>query len=330
MGERGAQSLCTGLEGSRVEILRLPCCGLKEQDCAALASALSSSQLHLLDLRGNDIQDAGLAQLSQALRSPECQLQELGLGICKLTGSSMEALSWALRSGTSALRTLELQQNQLGDAGMDWISTALRDTHCCLEKLLVWDCGLTEACCGSLADALRTAGGTVTELDLSVNELGDAGVLQLTHTFKTSHCAPRVLRLARCEVGQRVFAEFGAVLRVQTSPLRELDMGLHLVGDAGVTPLWDALRDPACSLEHLDVEMVGLTDGCVAELCAAVRSSSSLKSLVLKNNQLTDAAVAPLIAMAKSSRTLRELNLQYNDFSEDVFELMDSCGKIKY
>ncbi|XP_035239152.1 NACHT, LRR and PYD domains-containing protein 14-like isoform X2 [Anguilla anguilla] len=329
MGDRGAQSLCAGLVGSALQILRVPCCRLTEVSCGYLASALCSSQLHLLDLRGNDIKDAGLVQLSQSLRSPQCQLQELGLQMCKLTGMSMEALSSALCSGSSVLRSVDLRDNDLKDHGLACLCTALRDPHCPLQALCVMDCDLTDACCADLADSLQTAGRALTELDLSVNELGDAGVMQLIRTFRAADCAPQKLRLTRCELGGQTFRELAALLRTPGSRLKELEVGLNQVGDAGATHLWGALRDPACTLQHLDVEMVDLTDGCVAELCAAVRSSG-LKSLVLKNNQLTDDVVPALVAMAKDSRTLRELNLQYNDFSEDVFELMDACGKIRY
>ncbi|KAJ8257954.1 hypothetical protein GJAV_G00191550 [Gymnothorax javanicus] len=315
MGNRGVQSLCAGLEGSGVQILRLPRCKLTEEDCGYLAPVLCTSQLHLLDLSANDFEDAGLLKLCPSLSSPRCQLQEIGLKMCGFTGSSMEALSTALRCGNSVLRSLDLDRNPLGDTGADWISATLRDPHCNLQRLILYGCELTDACCAGLADAFRTTGRALTELDLSVNELGDQGVLQLIDAFKTANCFPKKLGLNRCEVGLQVFEELAEVLRLKESRLRELEVGVNEVGDAGA--------------KHL-VEMLGLTDECVPELCAAVRANGSLKSLVLKNNGLTDATVPALVAMAQASHTLRELNVQYNDYSEDVFELMDTCGKIRY
>ncbi|KAJ8371902.1 hypothetical protein AAFF_G00298940 [Aldrovandia affinis] len=328
MGDQGLERLCAGLLGSSLQSLWLPVCSVTAAGCGYLATALCSSQLHLLDLRANSIGDLGLAQLSHALESPQCQLRDLRLQLCKLTGASMEALSSALRSGHSALRSLDLRQNSLSDEGMHWLCTALQDPRCSLETLHVFDCGLTGACCAGLADALRSGGGRLTELDLSVNELEDPGALKLCDVLKMADCALQKLRLTRCELGEGVFLELAA--RGGDSRLTELELGLNKVGDVGAKHLWEALQDPHCKLEHLDVEMVDLTDGCVVDVCAAVRASRTLKTLVLKNNGLTDAAVPDLVAMAQESRTLRELNLQYNDFSEDVFEIMDACGKIKY
>ena len=55
------------------------------------------------------------------------------------------------------------------------------------------------------------------------------------------------------------------------------------------------------------VEMISLSDGCVPELCAAVRASASLKTLVLNNNQLTDGSIPALVRLAQHSRNMEEL-----------------------
>lgn len=78
------------------------------------------------------------------------------------------------------------------------------------------------------------------------------------------------------------------------------------------------------------VEMTGLTDAGVQDLCGALRTSSTLRSLELRNNAMTDAAVPALVRAARDSDSMLEMNLKYNDFSEDVFELMDECEKIRY
>ncbi|KAG9339669.1 hypothetical protein JZ751_023315 [Albula glossodonta] len=330
MGDQGAERLCAGLAGTSLQILRLPSCNLTRACCGHLATALCSTQLHLLDLRGNDIEDQGLVQLSQALRSPKCQLQELNLPMCNLTAVSMESLSSSLRSGHSVLRSLNLTQNSVKDDGMRWLSAALKDPSCPLQSLILSDCELTEACCVGLADALTSGGGKLTELDLSVNELEDSGASHLCSAFKKPGCGLQKLRLERCELGEQTFQELAAVLRVEGSQLRELEVGLNKVGNTGVKHLLDALKDPHCKLELLDIEMVGLQDGCVPDMITAVKASGTLKNLVLKNNGLTDDVVPALVAMAQESHTLRNLNLQYNDFSEDVFEIMDACGKIRY
>ncbi|XP_026145909.1 NLR family CARD domain-containing protein 3-like, partial [Carassius auratus] len=52
-------------------------CGLSEQHCEIVSSALQSSNcvLRELDLRNNDLQDSGVKFISDGLKSPNCQLQ---------------------------------------------------------------------------------------------------------------------------------------------------------------------------------------------------------------------------------------------------------------
>lgn len=57
-----------------------------------------------------------------------------------------------------------------------------------------FDCNLTDACCEGLAVALLSEGCSLTELDLSLNDLGDSGVLQLCEPLKLQGCSLEKLR----------------------------------------------------------------------------------------------------------------------------------------
>ncbi|XP_010874203.2 NACHT, LRR and PYD domains-containing protein 14 isoform X2 [Esox lucius] len=313
MGDTGFKLLCTGLGDCHIEILKLPVCELTDACCEDLVAVLTSGRSHLrvLNLRANALRDPGLIKLSQALGSPHCKLQELQLQMCEFTGESMKALSTALSSGQSQLRILDLAQNQITDHGVDWLVKALQHPCCQLQSLILFDNDLTAACCAGVAAALLSECCRLTELDLSVNELGQEGALQLLKALSKPGHPLEKLSLVRCELNPLVFKELGVLLSNGTSRLKSLSLGLNKVGDEGAKHLWVALGDQRCRLEHLDIEMIQLTDASIGDLSTAVSASGSLKSLVLKNNLLTD-------------------SLQYNDFSEDVFELMDQCAKIKY
>lgn len=67
---------------------------------------------------------------------------------------------------------------------------------------------------------------------------------------------------------------------------------------------------PTCKsvlLSLISLEMTGLTDACIEDLCAAVRASKTLKSLELRNNSLTDASVPALVKVMQDSHTMQEM-----------------------
>ncbi|KAL0187239.1 hypothetical protein M9458_018909, partial [Cirrhinus mrigala] len=45
------------------------------------------------------------------------------------------------------------------------------------------------------------------------------------------------------------------------------------------------------------LDMVSLTDACVEELCESVAASSTLSTLILKNNKMTDSSVPRLVKL---------------------------------
>lgn len=171
---------------------------------------------------------------------------------------------------------------------------------------------------------------SLTELDLSVNDLGQEGALLLCQALSRPGCPMEKLGLKRCELTEAVFKELSSVLRSGMSQLKSLIVGINAVGDQGVKHLWDAVAHPNCLLEELDVEMTGLTDACVEDMCAAIRASKTLKSLELRNNTLTDVSVPALVEVMQDSPNMKEMNLKYNEFSEEVFDMLDECDTIRY
>ncbi|KAM6976903.1 LOW QUALITY PROTEIN: NACHT, LRR and PYD domains-containing protein 12 [Aplochiton taeniatus] len=308
-GAKDFQVLCTGLRDCKVQILKLSVCQLTETCCGDLVSVLTSgrSQLLVLDLAFNELQDQGLAQLSRALQSPLCKLQELELQSCKLTTESMEALSKALCSNRSELKRLNLASNSVGDIGVYQLSKALQHPNCQLQSLILNDTELSGVCCAAMAEGLKSANCCLRELDLSVNELGQEGALLLCDALRQPGIQLQKRSLERCELTLQIFKELGHVLSRSTSNLKSLSVGLNKVGDQGVKHLWDALTDQHCLLEYLNVEMTGLTDACVPDLCAAVRASMSLRVLDLRVNGLTDVAVPALVEVMQEIGTMQEM-----------------------
>uniref|UniRef100_A0AAZ3SH36 Uncharacterized protein n=1 Tax=Oncorhynchus tshawytscha TaxID=74940 RepID=A0AAZ3SH36_ONCTS len=135
--EEGLLRLLPVVKASRAVLLSG--CGVTEEGCASLVSALTSNPSHLreLDLSNNDLKDSGVKLLSAGLGNPHCKLETLRLSGCLVTEEGCASLVSALRSNPSHLRELDLSYNHPGDSGVRLLSAGLEDPHCRLEKLNV-------------------------------------------------------------------------------------------------------------------------------------------------------------------------------------------------
>ncbi|KAM9471268.1 NLR family CARD domain-containing protein 3-like isoform 2-T5 [Salvelinus alpinus] len=135
--EEGLLRLLPVVKASRAVLLSD--CGVTEEGCASLVSALESNPSHLreLDLSNNDLKDSGVKLLSAGLGNPHCKLETLRLSGCLVTEEGCTSLVSALRSNPSHLRELDLSYNHPGDSGVRLLSAGLEDPHCRLEKLNV-------------------------------------------------------------------------------------------------------------------------------------------------------------------------------------------------
>ncbi|KAK1803306.1 hypothetical protein P4O66_004088 [Electrophorus voltai] len=194
-GDSGVKQLSALLEEPycKLEKIQLCWCGITEEGCAALASALRSnpsSHLRELNLNYNKPGDSGVKQLSALLEDPHCKLEKLDLCNCSIPEEGCASLASALRSNPSSnLRELNLNQNNLGDSGVKQLSALLEDPHCKLEKLELTWCSITDEGCAAIASALiSNPSSHLRELNLKYNKPGDSGVKQLSALLEDPHC----------------------------------------------------------------------------------------------------------------------------------------------
>ncbi|CAM4673104.1 unnamed protein product [Leuciscus chuanchicus] len=205
--------------------VQLKYCGVSDEGCAALASALRSNPSHLskLNLSLNKLGDRGVKLLSDGLKETVSVNWRYSLPLasvvwfnflvkeetlawsslisfscselrdCGVTDEGCADLASALRSNPSHLRELGLSLNKLGDRGMKLLSDGLKDPHCKLEILWLRDCGVTDEGCADLASALRSNPSHLRELGLSLNKLGDRGMKLLSDGLKDPHCKLEIL-----------------------------------------------------------------------------------------------------------------------------------------
>ncbi|XP_067084506.1 NACHT, LRR and PYD domains-containing protein 12-like isoform X2 [Osmerus mordax] len=257
--DREVKLLSAALENPncKLETLWLPALHLTEEGCASLASALKTNPplLRDLDLSNSDLKDSGMKLLSAVLEDPLCKLETLRLSGCHITEEGCASLGSVLKS-TSFLRQLDLSNNDLKDAGMKLLSAGLGNPLCKLETLRLSGCHITEEGCASLGSVLKST-SFLRQLDLSNNDLKDAGMKLLSAGLGNPLCKLETLRLSGCLVTEEGCASLASALRSNPFHLRELDLSYNHPGEKGLKLLSAGLEDPHCRLEKLNVDHGG-------------------------------------------------------------------------
>ncbi|XP_072355916.1 NACHT, LRR and PYD domains-containing protein 3-like [Scyliorhinus torazame] len=196
LGDQGIKLLSAALRNPDCKIQKLELYNNALTHCCTgdLACALSTNQsLTDLNLGNNKLGDSGVKQLCLALGNPDCKIQKLGLGAVALTNSCAESLVDALRTNQS-LTDLDLSVSNLGDSGVILLSMALRNPDCKIQKLSLWNAGLTDSCVEDLASAL-SKNRSLKDLNLGSNSFTDQCALALHHLTLTCKSLERILLL---------------------------------------------------------------------------------------------------------------------------------------
>ncbi|XP_067850876.1 NLR family CARD domain-containing protein 3-like [Heptranchias perlo] len=290
LGDTGLKKLAAALMSSscRLKTLLLRTNALTDQCSEDLISILRTNRiLKELDLKYNQLRDAGVKQLSVALKDYDCEIETLGLWGNDLTHCCCEELALALKTNQS-LKSLDLGYNNIGDLGMKLLCTTIKDDGCKIEKLGLHHTGLTEGCCEDLASTLRTS-QRLTALELGYNNLGDVGVQRLSAALKDPNCKLQTLGLYRNNLTSACCPDLADALTA-SSTLTELNLTSNSLQDSGAKSLFAALRNPCCTIQEVNLKGNGLTGACCDDILSALRVSRTLRKLNLCSNNLDGSA----------------------------------------
>ncbi|XP_072893793.1 NACHT, LRR and PYD domains-containing protein 3-like [Hemitrygon akajei] len=150
------------------------------------SNILAKESLMELHLSDNELGDSKGKFQPAALRNSECNEQKRWLNKVGLTDSGVEDLVSALSTKPS-LTVLNLSDNKLGDSGVKLVSAALRNPECKIQKLGLYDVGLTDSGAEDLISALST-NPSLMVLNLVANSLTDRSVPALRRLILALPC----------------------------------------------------------------------------------------------------------------------------------------------
>ncbi|XP_072892126.1 NACHT, LRR and PYD domains-containing protein 3-like [Hemitrygon akajei] len=160
--------------------------------------------------------------------------------------------------------------------------------------------GLAQAALGSV-ETLSFNGMTLTPIDFAV----------LSHVIGLCDAIKSLQMLGcniQCEGIQR--------LRPGLHKCLDLRLGENNLGDSGVKLVSEALRNPECKIQKLQLSDVGLTDSGAEDLVSALSRNPSLTELNLSLNSLTDRSLPALRRLILALPSLERIELDGNRFSE--------------
>ncbi|CAK4071309.1 unnamed protein product [Aphanomyces euteiches] len=200
----------------------------------------------------------------------------------RMTNSINDLDASLLVPAIASLDTVLLPFNDLEDDVLATISTSMTTQRLCVSNN-----------CFTNVSALARCANLV-QLDLSHNELGNAGIATVA-----SVCLPAMSRLTNLYVYNCAFSAVGAAAlfakAVSSSTLLVLNAGRNFLGVEADDVLVPFLNHNA-SVTHLHLNYIGLGHDISDSLAAAFSQNSHLKQISLGENRLKDTGAAKLFA----------------------------------
>lgn len=264
-----------GNKGLRLRSLNLAGNALKADGLRSLANALVDGvPLDMLDLSGNELGDAGVAQLVPVLRNGPLQRLSLALNNIGVGGVRTLATAIAARTAGDGLAALDLDWNALGADGVQQLGPALRGAH-------------------ALAD-----------ISLAGNRLGDDGAQRLADLVLNGPGGGALSTLLVVDVSHNSIRAAGARhigALIRDTPLVSCAADHNELGDDGALLIANSLKTTP-ALRRLSLRAAGMSSQGSGTICEAVQLNPLLEHIDLRENRIADFSLTALHdAMARNN-----------------------------
>lgn len=234
------------------------------------------SQIKQINLRKMTLSPVDCYVLAWSFRSCD-SIETLNLQSCIISQEGLLKLCPVLHKCTE----LWLESVNLVDQGAVLLSSALKTSECRIQKLVLANNNLTDACAEDLADALQ------------INQ-------HLKHVL-----------LSRNRFTSTSIVSFNRVV-LNCRSLKEYRIGSNPLGDLGVTMMKNALMHRDCRLQKLSLFDANLTDAGAEELCSAFSTSEYVTHLDVSRNAFTADSTSSFVGLIAASQSLESLDLSKN------------------
>ncbi|XP_014870449.1 NACHT, LRR and PYD domains-containing protein 3-like isoform X1 [Poecilia latipinna] len=171
------------------------------------------------------------------------------------TDSQWSALTFVLLTSDENLEVFDLKKYLESEKVLLGMMPVVKVSN---TTLLSW-CELSgESCNGLTSSVLTKPSSNLTLLDLSHNDLMDAGVMRLADGLKHVNCKLETLKLAGCQVTERGCISLAEAIKSnRVSSLKHLDLSYNHPGDKGMRALNAIVEDPNKKLEPVNFDYEG-------------------------------------------------------------------------
>ena len=174
-------------------------------------------------------------------------------------------------------------------------------------------CSLAPADCTAVVHVLKSC-QQISLINLSVNNIGSLGCVEIVKLFDNSNCKLSSLNLSANDITAEGVKQLSNALVNNNCKLSSLNLGGNGITDESVKQLSNALVNNNCKLSSLNLSYNDITVESVKQLSnALVNNNCKLSSLNLTGNDITAESVKQLSnALVNNNCKLSSLNLSGN------------------